>query len=75
MQDCWMLLRVDLYGVFATITLYVTDGSGGRAVRQTWCVSDPNAWVRSCLIREAASATSCGTMAPTGIDLSEPPPA
>ena len=35
-------------GVYATIALYLTDGSGGRPVRQTWCVSDPNAWVRFC---------------------------
>jgi hypothetical protein len=35
-------------GVNATIALFLSDGSGGRRVRQTWCVSDPNAWVRAC---------------------------
>jgi hypothetical protein len=35
-------------GVYATIALYLTGGRGGRPVRQTWCVSDPNAWVRAC---------------------------
>jgi hypothetical protein len=35
-------------GEYATIALYLTDGSGGRPVRQTWCVSNPNAWVRFC---------------------------
>jgi hypothetical protein len=34
--------------VNATIALYLSDGSGGQPVRQTWCVSDPNAWVRAC---------------------------
>ena len=35
-------------GAYATIALYLTDGSSGRPVRQTWCVSDPNARVRLC---------------------------
>jgi hypothetical protein len=35
-------------GEYATIALYLTDSSGGRRVRQTWCVSDPNGWLRSC---------------------------
>jgi hypothetical protein len=35
-------------GEYATVALYLTDGSGGRPVRQTWCVSDPAALVRFC---------------------------
>jgi hypothetical protein len=35
-------------GAYATISLYLTDGRAGRAGKQTWCVSDPNASVRSC---------------------------
>ena len=35
-------------GEYATIVLYLTEVSGGRPVRQTWCTSDPNAWARLC---------------------------
>ena len=41
-------LEATYTGRYATIALYLSDGSRGRPVRQTWCVSDPYAWVRAC---------------------------
>ena len=44
-------------GVYATIALYLTDGTAGGPVRQTWCVSDPRAWVRACFEQGGGSWT------------------
>jgi hypothetical protein len=42
----------DYTGTMARITLYVEEAAAGQIPRRVWCVSDPNALLRSCYYQQ-----------------------